>query len=107
MSSKVPDKPPGPWIGRPPPPPPPARGSVRKGLQSRLPEHKVTRVYVVHMWRDVQQEMVGVFDDESKAVAACKDWRYGIGPLTLNEITPEEPTEWPGFYYPIKSGDRT
>lgn len=50
-----------------------------------------------HYW-----EFCGVFDDEKKATAACKTADYFIGPANLNEKIPEETTEWPESYYPIK-----
>ncbi len=46
-------------------------------------------------------EIVGVYDSESKAVEACKDWRYFVGPMELNFTAPVDKTEWPGSYYPI------
>jgi len=47
-------------------------------------------------------EFQGVFDDESKAAAACRDETYFIGPATLNEERPHEttPQGWVGAYYP-------
>jgi hypothetical protein len=47
-------------------------------------------------------DICGVFSDEEQAVAACKDWRYGVIPLELNKAYPEETVEVPGAYYPIK-----
>lgn len=46
-------------------------------------------------------EMQGVFDDRAKAVAACKSARDFIAPITLNEVQPEETTEWPGAEFPL------
>jgi len=45
-------------------------------------------------------EFQGVFSTEEKAIAACVDFTYGIGPANLDEPVPDETTEWPGFYYP-------
>ena len=49
----------------------------------------------------VAWELVGVFDSEEKAVAACLDNHCFVGPITLNEITPKERISWPGCYYPL------
>jgi hypothetical protein len=45
-------------------------------------------------------EFCGVFDDEKKAVSACLDKRYFVGPATLNALIPDESTIWRGAYYP-------
>jgi hypothetical protein len=45
-------------------------------------------------------ELVGVFDDDKKAIKACKGPNFFIGPVTLNEEVPDETIEWPGCYYP-------
>lgn len=45
-------------------------------------------------------QMVGVFSEEALAVAACADFRFFVGPMRLNEPAPDDPTEWPGAYYP-------
>lgn len=46
-------------------------------------------------------EVMGVYDSEANAVAACKDWRYFVGPQDMNVPAPDERTAWPGCYYPI------
>ncbi len=43
----------------------------------------------------------GVFTTERKAVAACRDYTYFVGPVKVNEQLPEMQMEWPGCYYPI------
>jgi hypothetical protein len=48
-----------------------------------------------------QDEFQGVFSTEEKAKAACRDWRYGYGPVVLDEEIPDNPHQWPGFCYPI------
>ena len=42
----------------------------------------------------------GVFASENKAIEACIDERYFIGPATLGEPHPVEPARWSGGYYP-------
>jgi len=47
----------------------------------------------------------GVFDSEEKAVEACKDERYFVGPVTMNidldDIIPgDKNIDWPDAYYP-------
>ena len=45
-------------------------------------------------------EILGVFDDEQLAVAACTADYHFVGPITLNERLPDEPRPWPSGYYP-------
>lgn len=45
-------------------------------------------------------EFQGVFDEEDKAVDACRSERYFVGPATLNEPLPDETVEWIGCYFP-------
>ena len=49
-------------------------------------------------------DIQGVFDDEAKARAACRDRMYGYGPVELNETMPHETVRWPGFTYPLDAG---
>lgn len=44
----------------------------------------------------------GVFDNESKAVSACKNENYFVAPVELNVVLPDETLEWSGLYYPVK-----
>jgi len=47
-------------------------------------------------------EFAGVFDDEKKAVAACKEKNFFVGPVELNYVVPEDiATKWPKGYYPL------
>ena len=43
----------------------------------------------------------GVFDNEKMALKECIDYRYFIGPTSLNEPMPHESIDWPDAYYPI------
>ena len=45
-------------------------------------------------------EVVGVFDTQDAAEAACVDENYFVGPLTLNEVSNKEHEEWVGAYKP-------
>jgi hypothetical protein len=58
--------------------------------------------YIVGRFKNFpdQWEFQGVFDDKQKAVEACRDCTYFIGPVRLNEKLPDEMKEWPGAYYP-------
>ena len=49
----------------------------------------------------VRVEILGVFERESDAVAACTQRNDCIGPLALNEIAPELHSRWAGAYYPL------
>ncbi len=46
-------------------------------------------------------EFQGAFELEADAVAQCKTDMWFVGPATLNEPAPEEPTGWKGAYYPL------
>jgi hypothetical protein len=52
-------------------------------------------------------EIQGVFDSKDKAIDACKDVRYFIGPLKLNQALPDEKQEWPGAIYPLAEKENT
>jgi hypothetical protein len=45
----------------------------------------------------------GVFSSEEKAVSACRDYSYFVGPVDLDEVLPEEVIAWPDSYYPKTS----
>lgn len=45
-------------------------------------------------------EFQGVFDDYGKAVYACRDTTYFVGPAILNESLPHDREAWPGAHYP-------
>jgi hypothetical protein len=47
-------------------------------------------------------EFIGVFDDEGKAVFACRDENHFVAPALLNERVPDEARDWPGLYYPLR-----
>lgn len=51
-------------------------------------------------------EFFGVFDSEEKAVKACKDANYFVGPVELNEELPSEAIPWPNSYYPVIEEDK-
>lgn len=43
----------------------------------------------------------GVFSTEEAAVAACHvEGEYFIGPIQLDQVIPDEPTDWQGAYIP-------
>lgn len=50
-------------------------------------------------------EYVGVFDSKEKAVDACRDETYFVGPTELNNALPHETVEWEGAYYPKSEGE--
>ena len=50
-------------------------------------------------------DILGVFTNESKAIAACHDENCFVGPLNLDEPLPPEIGEWPGCYYPYLEGE--
>lgn len=42
----------------------------------------------------------GVFSTEGAALAACRGQQYFIGPAVMDEVLPDEVTDWAGSYYP-------
>ncbi len=49
-------------------------------------------------------EFQGVFTEEKLAVGACRDERFFVGPMVLDQELPMESVVWPGAYYPVKGG---
>jgi len=47
-------------------------------------------------------EFVGVFDKKEKALKACKDDKYFVGPVMLNESCDNGTISWPEAYYPFR-----
>lgn len=45
-------------------------------------------------------DILGLFDDEEKAVEVCKTPMDFVGPLTLNKFYGDGRVEWKGGYYP-------
>lgn len=46
-------------------------------------------------------EIIGIYENEALAIAACKSATDCIGPWSLNFTAPREQTPWPGAYYPL------
>lgn len=52
-------------------------------------------------------EILGAFSTEELALARCTRYNDFVAPLELDKSLPEELTEWPGFYYPSESEEKT
>ena len=55
------------------------------------------------IWKDAENWnwlFQGIFDSEQKAIDACPDEFYFIGPAELNVKLPNDDIRWPGSYYP-------
>lgn len=50
----------------------------------------------------IEWDYQGVYDTEEKAIAACSDVSYFVGPTELNNPIPHETTAWPNAYYPLE-----
>lgn len=48
----------------------------------------------------IDWEFAGIFSTKEKAIEACLDLTYFIGPCVLDQKIPEESVEWPNCYYP-------
>jgi hypothetical protein len=46
-------------------------------------------------------EFQGIFSTEKKAVAACRNFRYFVEKVTLDQECPDESVLFPDGYYPI------
>lgn len=44
----------------------------------------------------------GIFDSKDKAIGACKDENYFIGPAILNESLSHDDVDWLGAFYPLR-----
>jgi len=49
----------------------------------------------LHTW-----DLIAVCSSEEKALMACTDENYYIGPIAMNQILPKEQVEWKGSYFP-------
>ena len=70
------------------------------------------KLWIVGRWRSGEPEnsvwdFQGVFSSEKQAQAACRTWRYFVGPADLDVSLPGETIEWENAYYPIarKAGE--
>jgi hypothetical protein len=67
---------------------------------------ETTKLWIVGQVYDINTTswvFQGVFDSEEKAIAACRDKTYFVGPATLNESLPHEDFSWVEAYYPLNS----
>lgn len=46
-------------------------------------------------------ELLGVFNKENNAVAACQQPIDVVGPIVVDQVLPDERVDWPGCYYPL------
>lgn len=84
-------------------------GVVMWGAWMRHEARKVVReeldgkqLWVVGRFHgDTDWSFQGAYQSEGKAIEACIDEDYFIGPATLNGRVPHERMEWPGSYYPL------
>ena len=49
-------------------------------------------------------ELLGVFSAEASAVSACTTQDDFVGPVLMDTVLPVESVDWPGSYYPLRSG---
>ncbi len=64
------------------------------------------KVWIVNQYKEEKKddkfEFQGVFDTKEKAISACLDWSYGMGPAIMNEEISRETLDcWEGYFYPI------
>lgn len=51
-------------------------------------------------------EIIGVFDSEAAAAAACRTIDHFVAPIGANKALEDHRTEWPGAYFPLLPGTR-
>ena len=60
------------------------------------------KLWIVGKWKENKPwEFAGVFDSKKKAVDACTEELYFVGPAELNYRLPDETIAWVGCYYPL------
>lgn len=45
-------------------------------------------------------EVQGIYTDEQRAIEACTEMNFFVGPVELDAAFPVETVTWPGCYYP-------
>lgn len=64
------------------------------------------RYWIVGKWIDCEckkaWEFAGIYDTEEKAIKACEEDNYFIGPTPMNSSMPDVSIVWPGAYYPLR-----
>jgi hypothetical protein len=76
--------------------------AIRQYLRSREARSKL---WIVGQKRGASWDFQGVFDDERKAIEACRSWNYFIAPATLNDHVPDGVVEWPGLRWPLAESE--
>ncbi|HWH75562.1 MAG TPA: hypothetical protein VNV16_14990 [Methylibium sp.] len=59
------------------------------------------RVWVAGRMSEPRWELLGIFENEADAVAACATSVDFVGPVPLNLRLPEEVVAWPECRYPL------
>lgn len=49
-------------------------------------------------------EIQGIYTDEQRAIGACIEMNFFVGPMELDAALPVETVVWPGCYYPMARG---
>jgi len=62
-------------------------------------------VFLVFQQRASGFEFQGVFSSRGKALAACVDRTYGIGPAEMDTPFPADTVDWPGWEWPVNTGE--
>lgn len=58
------------------------------------------KLYIVGQSKGDSWEFQGVFSTEKKALKACRNRTYFIGPIKLDKSLPAETCDWKDAYYP-------
>lgn len=58
--------------------------------------------WVVGLWREPPDpwEVIGVFSDEAKALAACRTPQHFLAPIKVDQDIGDQTLDWPIFRYP-------
>lgn len=49
-------------------------------------------------------DFLGVYSTDDRAIHACQSDVHFIAPMSMDDTAPDEPTPWPGAYFPKRSG---
>ncbi len=87
-------------LGQKPAPMPPGR-SPRLHVGVDKAKGADRTVWLAGIWVEGDTwEVLGVFDAEAKADAACTEHNHFYGPVVLNRRYPDETIEWDGQLFP-------
>lgn len=79
---------------------------VGRKQRTNIEGEKIMKLWVCGQYRsgkikNVVWDLSGVFSSKKKAISACKDKTYFIGPIELDKQSPDETVVWSDVEYPL------